>query len=189
MKLSILTPSIPERIELTDRLRKKIERQIGDLPIEHLILLDNKKRSIGEKRQALLDSSIGEYFAFVDDDDDIASNYVAKIMQAIRGNPDVITFKQKAIYNGLQSEVIFKAEQHDQPFNPNGQTLRGPWHVCAWKKSAVIGCQFGFCNYGEDLIWAMQARRRIQTTIHIDAVLHTYQHDAKTTAAPETLTS
>ena len=163
----------------------KISDQIENLPVEHLLLCDNRQRSIGAKRQALVDIARGEYIAFVDDDDDISDDYVCRLLTAIETGADVITFRQRAIYNGLQSEVVFGINNRDGQFNPGGITLRAPWHVCAWKREAVAGCLFGETNYGEDLIWCQQARRRIQTAHHIDAVLHTYRHDASTTAAPE----
>jgi hypothetical protein len=197
--LSILTPSIPSRVCDLNAWREyensyhggcvdlmdKMETQIGDLPVEHLILCDNRRRSIGAKRQALVDIARGEYIAFVDDDDDVSDDYVARLLTACETGADVITFRQRAIYNGLESEVVFRVNQQDEPFNPGGITKRGPWHVCAWKRSAVAGCQFLEVNYGEDLPWCLQARQRIKNGVHIDSVLHTYRHDAATTAAPE----
>ena len=185
MKLSILTPTIPSREKQLKALSEKLANQIGDLPVEHLILCDNRKRSIGEKRQSLVDIANGEYIAFCDDDDDVSDDYVFEILKAIETKADVITFNQKAIYNGLQSEVHFGIKNQDGQFNPGGITLRGPWHVCAWNRQKVKGCVFGFSNYGEDLVWSHQARKRIKTGHHINKVLHTYIHDAATTAAPE----
>lgn len=185
MKLSILTPTIPGREGHAKELSEKIASQIGDSQVEHLILSDNRARSIGAKRQALVDIARGEYIAFVDDDDDISEDYVASLLAAIRTGADVITFRQRAIYNGQESEVVFGVNNQDGPFNPGGITLRAPWHVCAWKREKIAGCLFGESNYGEDLVWCQQARRRIRTAHHIDRVLHTYRHDAATTAAPE----
>lgn len=186
MKLSILTPSIPQRFAQVAKLAAKLEKQIGNMPVEHLILTDNRRRSIGAKRQALVEMARGEYVAFVDDDDDVSDNYVDALLLAItKSVSDVITFRQSAIYNGAQSEVEFKATNVDEPFNPDGITKRAPWHVCAWRREAIDGCQFGETNYGEDLIWCHQARRRMRTATHIDAVLHSYKHDKSTTAAPE----
>jgi glycosyltransferase involved in cell wall biosynthesis len=183
--LSILTPTIPERSSQVTALQEKLALQIGSLPIEHVILSDNRTRSIGAKRQALADIARGEYLAFVDDDDDISDEYVSSLLEAIKTGADVITFLQRAIYNGLESEVHFGINNHDGPFNAGAITLRAPWHVCAWKRSKVEGCLFSESNYGEDLTWCLQARRRIKTACHVDRVLHTYRHDAKTTAAPE----
>jgi hypothetical protein len=182
--LSILTPAIWNR-ESAKFLAAAISEQIGSAPVEHLVLFDNRARSIGAKRQSLVDIARGEYIAFVDDDDDISQDYVERLLEATKTRADVITFRQRAIYNGLESEVHFGINNQDGPFNPGGITLRAPWHVCAWKRERVQGCLFLESNYGEDLAWCMQARRRIRTAHHIDAVLHTYRHDAATTAAPE----
>jgi hypothetical protein len=89
-----------------------------------------------------------------------------------------------AIVNGQNSVVHFSARHPDGPFTPGGITLRNLWHVCAWKRQAVAGCLFGESNYGEDLVWCHQARKRVRTEHHIDQVLQVYRHDEKTTAAP-----
>ena len=185
MKLSILTPTILGREKQLKALSEKLAKQIGDLPVEHLVFCDNRKRSIGEKRQSLVDIANGEYIAFCDDDDNVSDNYVDELLKAIETKADVITFNQKAIYNGLESEVHFGIRNQDGQFNPGGITLRAPWHICAWNRQNVKGCVFVFSNYGEDLVWSHQARKRIKTGHHINKVLHTYIHDAATTAAPE----
>jgi glycosyltransferase involved in cell wall biosynthesis len=182
--LSILTPAIWNR-ESAKFLAAAISEQIGSAPVEHLVLFDNRARSIGAKRQALVDIARGEYIAFVDDDDDISQDYVERLLEATKTGADVITFRQQAIYNGLESEVHFGINNQNGPFNPGGITLRAPWHVCAWKRERVKDCLFSESNYGEDLAWCLQARRRARTARHIDEVLHTYRHDATTTAAPE----
>jgi glycosyltransferase involved in cell wall biosynthesis len=149
------------------------------------VLFDNRARSIGAKRQSLVDIARGEYIAFVDDDDDVSEDYVERLLEATKTGADVITFRQRAIYNGLESEVHFGINNQDGPFTPGGITLRAPWHVCAWRRERVKDCLFAESNYGEDLAWCLQARRRARTAHHIDEVLHTYRHDASTTAAPE----
>jgi glycosyltransferase involved in cell wall biosynthesis len=183
--LSILTPTIPGREKQVADLALKIQSQIGDLPVEHLALSDNRSRTIGAKRQSLVDIARGKYIAFVDDDDDISSDYVSCLLDAIQTGADVITFRQLAIYNGLESEIVFGMNNQDEPFNPGGITLRAPWHVCAWRREAVADCLFSESNYGEDLVWCKQARLHAKTGFHIDRILHTYRHDATTTAAPE----
>jgi glycosyltransferase involved in cell wall biosynthesis len=185
MKLSILTPTIPGRESQLARMSEKLAAQIGTLPVEHIAFSDNRRRSIGAKRQALVDAARGEYIAFVDDDDDIAPDYVAELLAYIEHGADVITFRQRATYNGLESEIVFKLRAGDGVFVPGGQTQRDAWHVCAWRRELVKRCQFGESNYGEDLEWSLQARQLARTTIHIPKILHFYTHDAATTAAPE----
>jgi glycosyltransferase involved in cell wall biosynthesis len=181
MKLSILTPSIPSRLSQVGKLAEKFNHP----DVEHLIFCDNRKRSIGAKRQALVDIARGQYIAFVDDDDDVTPEYIPQLLKAIEQKPDVITFQQKAIYNGLISTVHFRLKNQDSNFNPGGITERGAWHVCAWRRDLVDGCMFSESNYGEDLVWCNQARLRVSSEIHIPKILHRYTHDAGTTAAPE----
>lgn len=183
--LSILIPTIPERESKLAALMSKLQSQIGELPVEVVAFSDNRKRTIGDKRTGLLRLAQGDYIAFVDDDDDISEDYVAAILGAAQSQPDVITFRQHSTYNGLESIVEFHAKNQDAPFRPGEVTLRAPWHVCAWKRSKVDSCVFGRSNYGEDIVWCMQARRRVQTSIHIPRILHYYRHDARETAAPE----
>lgn len=185
MILSILTPTIPGREAQLQTLQAKIAKQIGGQAVEHLILSDNRKRSIGAKRQALVNIARGQYIAFVDDDDDITDTYVEDILAATASGADVITFLQAATYNGQHSIVDFQLNQGDHAYEPGGFTKRDAWHVNAWRRAAVAGCQFGESNYGEDHTWCVQARRRVKTTFHIPKILHFYRHDAATTAAPE----
>jgi len=181
-KLSILTPAIWRRIGQAKNIADQIDKHPN---VEHVIVLDNMTRSVGLKRQACLDAALGDYIMFCDDDDEITDETIPLILEAIRRNPDVITFKQHATYNGKESEVVFGLNNVDGPFVAGGQTLRAPWHVCAWKRELVADCLFPDINYGEDRIWSEQARRRVRTSCHIDRVLHRYIHNAATTAAPE----
>lgn len=179
-----MTPTIPGRESQVQALQAKISKQHNG-EVEHLVLCDNRSRSIGEKRQALLDIAKGQYVAFVDDDDDVEPLYVEMILNAIQRNPDVITFRQCAIYNGTESDVHFRLGQGDGRFNANGITQRDAWHVNAWKRELVKDCKFLSVNYGEDKAWAIQARQLAKREEHIPFILHTYDHDAACTAAPE----
>jgi glycosyltransferase involved in cell wall biosynthesis len=173
-----------QAMALAEKIRLQTEAlgKVGE--VEHLVLFDNKVRPVGGKRQSLVDTALGKYFAFVDDDDDIADNYVGVLLGAARNDADVIAFRQRVIYNGQEGEVDFSAFHQDEQFRPGVVTKRNLWHVCAWRREAVEGCQFGWSNYGEDLAWCIQARKRVKSQTKLDIVLHTYRHDALTTEAP-----
>jgi glycosyltransferase involved in cell wall biosynthesis len=189
--LSILTPACWNRVVQGSHLHGKIISQRGSQHIEHLVLYDNRARSIGMKRQALLNSARGDFIAFVDDDDDVSEDYVTRLIEAIIEHPeaDVITFDQAAIYNGKPFTVHFQLGAKDDKLildGPDDQRItRGPWHVCAWRRTKIRHCQFLDTNYGEDAAWVAQARQHVTRAHHIDGILHTYRHDARTTLAPE----
>ena len=100
MKLSILIPSITERIHQLNVLLKELEDQAGEEPVEIIVFIDNCKRTIGKKRTDLLQLAQGEYITMIDDDDFISSDYISTVLTAIEEGKDVITFKQKSTIDG-----------------------------------------------------------------------------------------
>lgn len=187
MKLlfSVLTPAVPSRFDQLEILCSRLAKQTVDLPVEHLVLLDNKRRTVGEKRDALLRAARGDYVAFVDDDDMISDDYVPSILEKMRSKPDVITFRQLATVNGQSGEIEFRLGHPNEPFKPGGIIKRNAWHVCAWRRSLAICSGFPATNYGEDIAFASQLWKLDNLrTEHICKVLHYYRHDEQLSEAP-----
>lgn len=185
--LSILTPSIPERIDShLKKLIKKISDQINDLKVEHLIFLDNRKRTIGAKREALVEMARGKYMAFVDDDDDVSDDYVSSLLEGISHNPDVVTFKQKCYVNDNPVSIINFSlnNKTNEEYIPNCTINRVPFHVCAWKSDIAKKYKFSDKNYSEDWFWAEQLAKEATSEYHIDRPIHTYIYNDKVTTTP-----
>ena len=186
MILSILTPAVRSRLPQLAALAAELERQIaGRGAVEHLVLLDNKRRSVGDKRDALMRLARGQYVAFVDDDDWIAPAYINRLIVAAESRPDVITFRQQATVNGEIGEIEFRLGQPNEPFAPGSRARRNAWHICAWRRSLAIQSHFPNSSYGED--WAFAAPLCALPNLreeHIDEVLHFFRHDSATTEAP-----
>lgn len=184
--LSILIPSLPSRLaRFGIPLFEKLQAQAEDLPVEILMLTDNKARSVGHKRNALLGAARGDYVAFCDDDDDVAGDYVPAIFAKTGEAADVITFHQDAVVNGAAAEVIFRASHdRDEPFAPGAIIKRRPWHVCAWRRELVAGCIFTDKMWGEDADWVNQACAILRNGVHIPRVLHRYSWRADVSEAP-----
>lgn len=188
-KLSILTPAIPKRMLQVAELCEALAEQIGQKPVEHLVFIDNKRRSVGFKRDSLLRIARGDYVVFVDDDDEVLPGYVDEILGAIATSPDVVTFNQEAIVNGHRGIVEFKLGNNNDAFIPGGITKRNAWHVCAWRRSLALLSHFPDSSYGED--WAFAAKLcgiAGLKSVHIPKVLHRYVHSSQTTEAPPSLT-
>lgn len=186
MKLSILTPACWERIDKCRALRDEILAQIEKQPkgtVEHLVLLDNRTRSVGLKRQALVDSALGDYLAFVDDDDTVSEDYIQSILEGIETGADVVTFDQHAFVNGEFGKVVMKLGQRDEVWEAGKTTLRNAWQVNAWRREIAKECVFPDMMDGEDLRWSHQARHLAKTSHHIPRILHTYHHDTAKTLA------
>jgi hypothetical protein len=185
MRLSILIPSIPSRFDKLLATYNQIESMCDGKDIEVLAFTDNKKRTIGEKRDALVQMSNGKYIMFVDDDDTLLS--VDEIYEATLQDVDVITFKQECLNSDKSTFIVDFGLNNDIEHNKDEQgnyidSKRPPFHVCAWHKKYK---EFRFPNvsYGEDWAWVEQFIKYAQTEVHIDKVLHKYNFDPKVTEA------
>ena len=199
IKFSILILSIPERLELLRALYNKLTNQLKsyDLTseIEILTLLDNKSKTIAEKRNILLAIAKGDYLAFLDDDDDVSDSYLFDIYNEInkQAEVDVITFNQECQIDGKYLKVYFKSgNNHEQPLlDIDGNFIpikRPPYHICIWKSIVAKTERFRqvYTNEGqscEDIDWCIRLYPKIKTSAHIDKTLHYYNYSSRETAS------
>ena len=187
--LSILVPAITERMDKLKVLLERLELQATNLPIEVLSFVDNRRRSIGLKRDALLLAARGKYVVFVDDDDWVADDYASKIYFATEGDPDVVTFDSESTLNGEEPFIVSmslenKVNEQAYKFGGKWQNIkRPPWHVCAWRREISQHHRFPDINYGEDWKWVEKFIQYADSEVHIDAVLHYYRYDDAVTRA------
>lgn len=185
MILSILIPSIPSRFDRMIELYKKINNQITDKSeVEILILTDNKNRSIGHKRNDLVQLAQGKYVAFVDDDDDVSKEYIEEMLKGCKSDADIICFRQLAIIDDIWSYVDFSIINENQEIQPSSITRRKPFHVCAIRSDIAKKYTFPDVGYGEDWYWMEQVLRDIKTEYKTDKVLHFYRFKKEISEAP-----
>lgn len=187
MMLSILIPSIPERL---DKLRQLISLYNAYLPmyglegiVEIIAIVDNKKRSIGAKCNDLISIAKGEYIVRSDDDDQLTQVYFRRIKEACEKGVDVITYIQSARINDDHTTVVFGLNNENQEFQKDGITLRPAWHCCTWRRELLTGVYFSDINYGEDEPFSRLGNEKAKTSYHINEVCHVYEHDSTKTAA------
>jgi glycosyltransferase involved in cell wall biosynthesis len=160
--------------------------------VEILVLLDNKSKSIAEKRNDLLQAARGKYIAFLDDDDAVSKDYMSAILQAIDANDvDCITFNQWCTINGEPMDVEFGiGNPHGQLWRDEdgflGDIKRPPYHMCVWRReiaqSEVFNSVYGANGQSsEDIDWLMRLYPKVQTEHHISDALHGYIYSSQTT--------
>ncbi len=192
---SILIPSIPSRFAMVQKLVEGLEAQIGDAPVEICVFTDNKKRSIGMKREALMQMCNGRFAAFCDDDDIVNPEYVPEIVAAIRFNPDadVIVFTQHCQLDGKKFSVRFGLEypvpeQARLMYDGNFKDIaRPPWHICPWNTKLAKKHHFDNTGMDEDWQWLQKLLPEAVTQTRIDKVLHTYRYDSALSEGDQTI--
>lgn len=188
MKLSVLIPSIPSRFDRMITLYNEIQSQCTGREVEILCFVDNKKRSIGYKRDALTQLAQGDYLTFIDDDDWVEPIYIEEIMQAINTGADVLCPKISCIVN-QGNEFIVNYSIHNQ--NEEARIIKGVWvdvtrkplHNCIWKSSIAKSEHFPDASYGEDGHWAKRLHGKVKSEHIINSIISHYTYDKAITEA------
>ena len=155
MILTILIPTLWSRIDKLAILVKELNFQIQNKPVQILWLGDNKSISVGEKRNKLIEMSLGQWFCFIDDDDKIAKDYIYTILKAIEENPTktVICFEGKQNSDGAEDLPFMYDVRFGRNFKQVVDGVRYkcmlPDHLCVWQKSKVSE-RFPDSSLGED---------------------------------------
>lgn len=181
--LSFLIPTIPSRIydtypKMIVKLLTQIE-SLGAKNIEILSFFDNKKRTVGAKRNGLLQMAKGDYIAFLDDDDDISSDYVSTIYHTILLHPgvDVVVFNISRPRK-RQTDILGKFD-----IAITGQGKKGalftsfPTHNHVWRANLAKQFDFPELNYAEDKIWSKKISSVATSQAKIDKTLYYYLFD------------
>jgi glycosyltransferase involved in cell wall biosynthesis len=180
MKLSILVLTTPRRLEtFFPKLIRNLEKQIGNRnDIEIIGIYDNKKRTVGEKRNNALQMANGEFLTFIDDDDRIADDYVQSIITCIEQNPnaDCIVFDCITQINGKYNCLSKYSINYE--YGQKGDQWRGkPAHTMVWKSAIAKKHSYTGANFGEDIHWVKRACVDIKNEVRIDKVLYFYDFD------------
>jgi glycosyltransferase involved in cell wall biosynthesis len=186
IKLTILVPTVPNRIELFYvKLMKELLRQIEPYKndIELIAFFDNKKRLIGKKRQEMINLSQGEYIVFIDDDDRISEDYISQIMTALIENPDAdcVVFDSITKINGGPDILCKYGIEFEYGYINDGLEWRGkPAHTMVYSSNIVKKHQYVDMGVGEDFNWVKRAYLDIKNQIRIDKVLYYYDSEGLT---------
>lgn len=157
---SILICTIEGREESFDKLCEKLKNQIDELGLEDQIEIlsckDKKgEHTIGYKRNQLLWSSQGKYTSFIDDDDDVASNYVQLIYEKLQNNPDCVSLSGIITFNGNNPKKFIHSLKYKSIFERDNVYFRPPNHLNPIIRSVAVQFSFPEKNFGEDSEWTM----------------------------------
>jgi len=188
MKLSILIPSLTERAELLASLREKLSEQIEigkfQNQVEVLVLMDDRQKTTGAKRNELLQMATGRYITFVDDDDLVSDNYISLIMEGIENDPDVIGINLTHYVNGeLHGRTIHSLAYNAWTNTPMPDGIwryeRCPNHLNPVKREFALKAGFPDLTIGEDKDYSMRLRPMLFTEHLIKEPIYFYMETSK----------
>lgn len=186
--LTVCIPSLPERMASLAELVAVLRGQ--DCPeLEVLVLMDNRRRFLGEKRNAMIRMARGKFIANVDDDDLVTPGYFAAIRDALREDVDLVAYDALCSLNGsptfrVRTDMGYTNEQPRHRGDGGYHDIqRTPWHWCAWRRELAMQCPFPEDRHdgAEDARFLEQALPRVRTWRKVDEVLFIHRYWANRT--------
>ena len=182
IKLSILIPTTPDREPLFQELMAALDRQIGDREdIQILVAYDNKEKTIGAKRNELLQEAKGEYVCFIDSDDMVSPHYIEILMAGIDMEVDCVSLRGVMTTNGKNPEVFehsIKYKKYETVEGAGIKYLRYPNHLNCIRASIAKQFSFPEKNHGEDYLWAKKIHESglIRSEFYAENIIYYYQY-------------
>ena len=180
--IAVLT--IPERKLLLERLLARLEPQLN-IHIELKIYPDTVA-SIGAKRQRAVEECKSKYINFIDDDDLVPANYVARIMQELKYMPYGVGFRGIITSNNIKPvEFVHRSGLRyiDKAFRSNDCYIfhRPLNHLNPVLTDIAKEIGYGNINHGEDKDYSVRLSESglIKDDCFIDEFMYFYQYRSK----------
>ena len=180
--LSILIATVIDRRPIFEPLFKEFIKQCSAVSeqfhIEVLVDEDNKEKSIGKKRQDLLNASDSEYICFFDSDDFPREYYITEIINALKDKPDCVGFKIAMTTNGLRPQTCCHSLRYPiWKENVDGfDYVRNVTHFNVVKRSIALQVGFQDLRYGEDKPYSDGITALCKKEFFIDKFLFDYKY-------------
>lgn len=182
--LSILIASIDERAAQFGVLLTDLIAQAQGLPVEILSHIDNRQLSIGRKRGELYNHAAGQFAVSIDDDDDVAGNYVSEICKVIadhleQGKPlDCIGFYIECRNYPSVGKTKLAIVSNSVPrwHEDKEKIYRTPYQKNPIRTDIAKAAGFPDLRFGEDYQFSLrlQRQRRLKTEYFIGSTLYFY---------------
>lgn len=183
MKLSLLICTIPSRFAMFGRLQSELWSQMLPYSGQVELLTDNGTESIGTKRNRLLENAKGDYVAFLDDDDWIASNYIDLVMAGIGTDTDCLSLRGIITFDGKDSAIFEHSMKYKEWRTTDNEVRyeRYPNHLNTIRASIAKRFKFPEINHGEDKNWSDKIHESglLKTEFYIPEVLYYYRYVTK----------
>ena len=140
--------------KLISELNNQISKNYAEEIVEIIVDTDNMQKSVGQKRNDLIEKSQGEFICFIDDDDFVSDNYLSKILYQLNSTIDILLICINHIENGVATTNIMPSLFTDNLKTNEVVFKTNHFHLCPHKKSIAKKVLFEYVNFAEDVLYS-----------------------------------
>lgn len=178
----ILIATLGQRVDRFENLICSLMPQVRAYSgaVRVTALYNNGEHSLGEIRQALIETSDARYVSFIDDDDVIPSYFVSEVMSAIYhptwlANPvDYVGWQMQCYVDGSPLKPTFHSLRYDRWYDDANGYYRDVSHLNPTLRERTLHADFRLGEPPEDVSWVDQVRGQLKTETYVDKVMYHY---------------
>lgn len=160
--------------KLISELNRQISKNFAEEVIEIIIDTDNMDKSVGKKRNDLIEKAQGEFICFIDDDDFISENYLSTILYHLNSGIDILLIAIEHIENGVNKPKIIPSLYIDNLNTGEAVFKTNHFHLCPHKKSIARNVLFEWVNFAEDMLYSQKMVKHINNYFLISEPIYIY---------------
>lgn len=160
--------------KLINELHRQISKNFAEEVVEIIIDTDNKEKSVGKKRNDLIEKAQGEFICFIDDDDFVSENYLSIILYHLNSGIDILLIPIQHIENGVNKPKIIPSLYIDNLNTGEAVFKTNHFHLCPHKKSIARNVLFECINFAEDMMYSQKMVKHINNYFLISQPIYIY---------------
>ena len=186
--LTIGISSLYERKESLNELLKFMDLSTNKEnlhKVEFIINVDDGEKTVGQKRNEILEQAKGKFVCYVDDDDKVDEEYINLILKTIEENPDLdcIGFTGMYYVNGEPTMLFKHAKEYGGHYKKEGIQYRPVNHLNPVRTELAKQIGFPEKNFGEDSDYCDRLLESglLKNEIILDKVMYHYLWNSELT--------
>lgn len=178
---NILIASVYSR---TDQLRGLLDHLTAQTfpyngAVQVLIDRDDCVDPVGVKRTRLVQAATAKYVAFVDDDDWVSDDYVARILDALKEKPDAVGFTLAYSHNEIAGKNAYHSSRYSGWDEDEFGFYRTINHLNPVRRVLALQCLPFLDGFGEDVEYAGRIAPLIASEVFLaEPALYEYRYSS-----------
>jgi glycosyltransferase involved in cell wall biosynthesis len=160
--------------KLISELHRQISKNYAEEIVEIIVDTDNMNKSVGKKRNDLIEKAKGEFICFIDDDDFVSENYLSTILYHLNSGIDILLIGIEHIENGVKKTKILPSLYMDNLNTGEASFKTNHFHLCPHKKSIARNVMFDCVNFAEDMLYSQNMVKHISNSFLINQPIYIY---------------